>query len=358
MSSAFSEVVNLGDKHIIIGGDLNCHLSPAIDKSPPGRQGHSLHARFVDAFCEDAGYTDVWRAQHHTDREYTFFSSAAQSFTRIDYFLLPRSLLCSVIGYSIGPIIISDHAAVFLEYKLSHPLTRTRYWKFNPLVLTDEKFTSNFRDEFKFFFSTNSSSTSDSSLLWQTSKAFSRGIIISYTSTKKRRQSEQIKIIESKLRRVERECGERPSSQKLKEVSALRGALDTLLTMEAASQIRFAKQKLYESGNKVGRYLAYLTKKKTDSQTIGSVVDSQGKLSFDTLKINSTFKSFYENLYKSEQQPDSLKKMEDFFSSLNLPCLTDEQKATLEAPVSKREVLDAIKVWQVSRPRWTQRGIL
>lgn len=343
LSSAFSEVVNLCSKHTIIGGDLNCHLCPTIDKSPSGTLSLSPHAKFVNAFCEDTDYTDVWRAQHPTDREYTFFSHTKQCFTRIDYFLLPRSLLHSVIYCSIGPIIISDHAAVFLEYKLLHPLTRGRYWKFNPLVLTDEKFTSYFRDEFKFFYSTNSASTNNSSLLWETTKAFSRGIIISYTSTKKRRQAEQIKIIESKLRRAERECGERPSSQKIKEMSALRSALDTLLTMQASNQISFAKQKLYESGNKAGRYLAYLTKKKANSQTIGSVMDDHGKLSFDTLNINSTFKTFYENLYKSEQQPDSLRKMEDFFLSLNLPCLSEERRATLNAPLSKGEILSAIR---------------
>lgn len=145
------------------------------------------------------------------------------------------------------------------------------------------------------------------------------------------------------MKRAEKECGKRPSSQKIKEVSTLRCALDSLLTRDAENHIRFAKQKLYESGNKSGRYLAYLTKKKADSQTIGSVTDCNGKQFFDALNINNTFKSFYENLYKSEQQSDISKKMEDFFASLNLPCLSEEQKATLNAPISGKEVHDAIK---------------
>lgn len=343
LSSVFSKIINLGTKHTIIGGDFNCHLNPVIDKSPPAKPLLSSHAKFVNAFCEDMDYIDVWRAQHLTDKEYTFFSNVSQSSTRIDSFLLPKKLLCSVTCSSIGPIVISDHAAVFLQYNLSHSAAQTRYWKCNHFILTDLTFASYFRDEFKIFFATNSISTHDASLLWETSKAFSRGIIISYTSTKRRRQAEQRKILESKLKHAEGEYGKRPSSQKLKEVSALRCALDSLLTKEAENQIRFARQKLYESGNKAGKYLAYLTRKKADSQTIGSVIDNHGKQFFDTLNINNTFKSFYENLYKSEQQPDSLNKMDAFFSSLNLPCLSEEQKSTLDAPISKKEVLNAIK---------------
>lgn len=48
----------------------------------------------------------------------------------------------------------------------------------------------------------------------------------------------------------------------MKEISALRSALDSLLTKQAEVKIRFAKQKIFEHGDKVGKYLAYLTKKK------------------------------------------------------------------------------------------------
>lgn len=100
----------------------------------------------VNEFCEDMDYTDVWRAQHLTEKEFTFFSNTSQSFTRIDYFLLPKALLQSVVLSSIGTISISDHAAVFIQYTLSEPVNRSRHWRFNPSVLTDPKFLSYFRD--------------------------------------------------------------------------------------------------------------------------------------------------------------------------------------------------------------------
>lgn len=68
---------------------------------------------------------------------------------------------------------------------------------------------------------------------------------------------------------------------------------------------------LYKHGDKVGRYLSYLTKTKADSQIISSVIDSLGKQAFDTINVNNTFETFYENLYKSGLQIDNTEKILD-----------------------------------------------
>lgn len=81
----------------------------------------------------------------------------------------------------------------------------------------------------------------------------------------------------------------KPTPAKMKEISVLRSALDSLFTKQAEVKIRFAKQKIYEHGDKVGKYLAFL-KKKSDSQSILSIVDSSGKRFLDSLSINNTFK--------------------------------------------------------------------
>lgn len=53
------------------------------------------------------------------------------------------------------------------------------------LILQDQKFTSYFSSEFNHFLDINSPSATNSSILWETSKAYARGLIISYTATKK-----------------------------------------------------------------------------------------------------------------------------------------------------------------------------
>lgn len=65
--------------------------------------------------------------------------------------------------------------------------------------------------------------------------------------------------------------------------------LNSLLTQKVEQNIRFAKQKLYEFGNKPSKYLAYFVKKRADSQDISSVKDSSGHVKMDSNGINRVF---------------------------------------------------------------------
>lgn len=246
----------------------------------------------------------------------------------------------------IGNISISDHAAVFAEYSFGNQNTKSNSWRFRPFILADHNFISYFTEEFNSFMSINSASTEGPSLLWKTAKAFSRGLIIAYTLSKMRRQAKQKEILESKLKDAERLYIKKPTPGKMKEISTLRSALDSLLTKQAEVKICFAKQKILEHGDKVGKYLAYLTKKKSDSQCILSIVDSSGKHFLDSLSVNNTFKEWFGNLYKSELEGDTTQSTELFFSTLNLPTLSEDQTSFLNAPISKKEVLEAIKSLQ------------
>lgn len=135
------------------------------------KQSLSPQAEVINALCEDLDF--VWRAQHPTDKEYSYFSEVHKCYTRKDYFFTPKTLLQSIINSSIGNVIVSNHAAVFVQFDLKNPLTQRRHWMFSPLILKDHKFISYFKEEFE-----------SSSLLWEKCIAFSRGLIISYTSSR------------------------------------------------------------------------------------------------------------------------------------------------------------------------------
>lgn len=131
LPNLFSKVIDLDVRNTFIEGDFNCHLNPIVDKSPPRKPSLSPQAKIVSALCEDLDYVDVWRAQHVAEREYTFFSNVYKSYTRIDYFFLPRIMLQSVISSSIGNIVIAAHATVSIHYDLRYPVNQTRHWRFN-----------------------------------------------------------------------------------------------------------------------------------------------------------------------------------------------------------------------------------
>lgn len=72
---------------------------------------------------------------------------------------------------------------------------------------------------------------------------------------------EQQALLEKGLSISEKEYVKKPTVAKLKEITAIRSTLDSLLTKKAGEKLGYAKQRLFEHGDKPGRYLASLTKK-------------------------------------------------------------------------------------------------
>ena len=86
-------IPNLDSHTLILGGDLNCVIDPVLDRSssriiPPSKMSQTLSA-FMDQF----GYIDPWRFTYPSARQYSFFSHAHRSFSRIDYFLMDKNLI-------------------------------------------------------------------------------------------------------------------------------------------------------------------------------------------------------------------------------------------------------------------------
>lgn len=348
LSEVVTKLAGLPHENIIVGGDFNCFINPLIDRLPAGSVVPKKSKQVFGVF-EDVGYVDVWRKLHPSGKEYTFYSNPHKCHTRIDYFFLSKIILNQIVSCKIGHIAISDHAAVYLNFTPKNARKRSRNWRMNPLILKDEKFVEYFRAEFKHFLSVNVPTASNPSLLWETAKAFCRGLIISYTSSKKRRIAEQQDILEKRLSFAEKEYSKKPSESRLGELNAIRCSLNTLLTQTATERVKFAKQKLFEHGDKPGKYLSYLTKKRVASQTIASISVDDGSCSTDPEIINKSFLDFYKKLYKSDQCDNSQSLMEMFFSKIKLPYVNDDQKRDLNAEISESEVHKAIRSLQNGR---------
>lgn len=313
LTEAFTKLSDLAVENTIVGGDFNCLMNPLMDRFPLGTLAQTNQSKQISGLCDDFGFVDVYRTLHPADKEFTFFSNPHKCYTRIDYFFAPKQFMESVVSCSIGNIIISDHAAVYVDVTVRKLYKTPIGWRMDSSILKDHRFISYFSTEFKHFLATNSLSASNSSILWETSKAYARGLIISYTASKRRKTMEQQSLLEKRLSLSEKEYIKRPTASKLKEITAIRSTLDSLLTKKAGEKLAFAKQRLFEYGDKPGKYLAYLTKKRRASQIIESILDGSGNCSTDSKTINDTFKEFYAKLYRSEQANNSETLMEAFF---------------------------------------------
>ena len=255
-------------------------------------------------------------------------------------------MLYPVSSCDIGSITISDHAPVYLQFSHGEAQQRSNKWRFNNHLLNDPNFISFFQTEFQPFFSCNNTPDVSPSLLWETCKAYSRGLIISYEKSTKRKRQEEQRILELQLSECEKAYIQSPTDTNLKATLTTRTTLNSLLTQKAEQSIRFARQKLYEFGNKPTKYLASLVKNRPDSQNISSVKDDSGQVKRDSNGINKVFTEFYGKLYMSEQPAGVSRLMEGFFCNLNLPKPNDQQKTVLNGPITLEEVAEAVGVLQ------------
>lgn len=89
-------------------------LDPLLDVSRGASHLSYTYLKRVKKLLQEHQLVDVWRLMTGGERDYSFFSPAHQSYSRLDYFFLRHTDLPLVLGAKILPSTLSDHAPVRL----------------------------------------------------------------------------------------------------------------------------------------------------------------------------------------------------------------------------------------------------
>jgi hypothetical protein len=119
----------------VVVGDFNIPLSP-IDRS--SKQKFNKEILELNHTIDQMGLTDVYRIFHPTSAQYTFFSAAHGTFSKIDHILQHKASLSKHKKIEIIPCILSDHNAVKLE--LNNKNNSRKYannWELNNTLLNN-----------------------------------------------------------------------------------------------------------------------------------------------------------------------------------------------------------------------------
>lgn len=135
----FNLIPDLSSTQLIIGGDFNTILDCLLDRHSTRPTNLSNASITLNNIIKSLNLVDVWRLQHPTDKEFSFFSSVHKSYTRIDYFLTDATLAADVVISKYYDILISDHSPVEIKINIgwSNPVFN---WRFNPLLLNNLQF--------------------------------------------------------------------------------------------------------------------------------------------------------------------------------------------------------------------------
>lgn len=342
ITKLFTSFPNFESHYIIIGGDFNLTQDPVLDRSSNKMIPVSKSAKTLATLSQQFGLTDPWRHKFPEARTYSFFSNVHHSYSRIDFFLLDVRLLSKIIATEYHAIAISDHAPTSLELAILTCSHLFRPWRFNSVLLAKDSYKQFVHAQISMFFELNDLPDTGRGILWEASKAYIRGQLISFISHARKAESAQEAKLLSDIKTIDERYAIHPDPSLYGERLKLQTELDSITITKVNTLLLRSKQHFYESGDKAGKLLAHQARTEATSKLIQEVKTTTGEVSSDPDVINSIFAEFYNSLYCSDDphSPNST------LDKIDFPQVAEDRIEILGGPITVAEVQEAIKSLQ------------
>uniref|UniRef100_A0A8C0MSG1 RNA-directed DNA polymerase n=1 Tax=Canis lupus familiaris TaxID=9615 RepID=A0A8C0MSG1_CANLF len=320
-------------------GDFNLALS-VLDRSC--KHNISKETRALNDTLDQMDFTDIYRSLHPNSTEYTFFSSAHGTFSRIDHTLGHKSGLNRYQKIGIVPCIFSDHNALKLELNHNKKFGRTsNTWRLRTILLKDERVNQEIKEELKRFMETNENEDTTVQNLWDAAKAVLRGKYIAIQASIQKLERTQIQKLTLHIKELEKKQQIDPIPKRRREFLKIRAELNEIKTRRTVEQINRTRSWFFERINKIDKPLASLIKKKREKTQINKIMNEKGEITTNTKEIQTILKTYYEQLYANKL--GNLEEMDAFLESHKLPKLEQEEIENLNRPITREEIEAVIK---------------
>jgi hypothetical protein len=160
---------------------------------------------------------DVYRIFHPTSAQYTLFSVAHRTFSKIDHILRHKANVSKYKKIEIIPCILSDHNAIKLEINIKNNSRKhANNWKLKNTLLNDQWVIDEMKEEIRRFLEVYENENTTYQNLWDTGKAVLRGKFIVMSAYIKRTERSQIndlvlhlKVLENKNKQIPKQTGQK-----------------------------------------------------------------------------------------------------------------------------------------------------
>ena len=184
-----------------------------MDRS--AKQKISKETQTLNDTMDQLDLVDIYRTFHPRTMNFTFFSSAHGTFSRIDHILDHKSSLSKCKKLEIISSIFSDHNEVRLDfYYRKKTIKNTNMWRINNTLLNNQQIT----EEIKICIEMNENENTTTENLWDTVKAVLRGRVIAMQSYLKKQEKNQINNLTLHLKQLEKKEMKNPRVSRRKEI--------------------------------------------------------------------------------------------------------------------------------------------
>ena len=319
----------------VIAGDFNCTLNSELDRKNC-IASTDIGKLEILSFMSKYDLEDVWRRRNPSKMMFSW--KRMQKESRIDYWLISKSLDNQVNAVNYKTCVFSDHNLVELELRTSDLKRGPGIWKMNVSVIKSKLFQDAFHDWWELW-KKKKVDYNDISVWWDLGKRKIKNLCIDIAKLLKMEKDQRqqyleksIFVLESKVIRSELE------ETKLGEAkSELKGILHE---KGEGAKIR-SRIQWFEEGEKSTKYFYGLEKRNAKDKLWDKIIDNNGNVKYGTHNILNTQIEFYSNLYKKEGI--DTKQTSEFLSSLEYQ-LDDQENSQLEENINISELTASLKM--------------
>ena len=127
---------------LIIGGDVNAVYDPSLDRSRSPLPSDRQSSAALSELKSQLAVTDIWCLMNPEACEYSFYSGAHNTYSRIDCIMMSSNLIQNVIDTKINCIVISDHAAISVTFFPKASPFKSSQWRLNTSILKNNELVS------------------------------------------------------------------------------------------------------------------------------------------------------------------------------------------------------------------------
>lgn len=317
---------------VILGGDFNCTLDPAIDRHSrvEFHPGSADRLRDLVSSCD---LVDLFRWKYPARRAYTRISQHPHggfSGSRIDRLYVSRSILATFTGVTHEVCSMSDHFMVVATSTIIEK--RTAYWIFNNNLLMSDQFKEELTSLWHRW-RERKGAFSDLSQWWDIGKLQIRSLIESNFSRSRYRAS----TLSKEVARVGALLPQNPdmlpyyeSIKRRLQAQNYRHSLEFILR----NQSRWTRE-----GESPTHFFFQATRRRTASVEIGTLIHRNGQV-LHGQEVAEHIREFYTDLYSRPFSPMS----EDTNRFLrHVPTLSDESRDMLDTRLGLQDLMTATK---------------
>uniref|UniRef100_A0A670II53 Reverse transcriptase domain-containing protein n=1 Tax=Podarcis muralis TaxID=64176 RepID=A0A670II53_PODMU len=332
-------LLELDTNKLILLGDMNGVPAPDMDRSTEKRTRNrgKLPKSFSD-MEENLDLIDIWRHQNPTSKQFTHYSEPHQSWGRIDQIWMTRTLSIRVRKCEIHPRTLSDHCALDLELK--NEVKGQYRWRMCENLFDSEEVRERIKDTLKEYLNLNLNKETPIDVVWDASKAVLRGLLIQQNNYRRKVRERKKEEILSQLRNLEKKLTRNPTDEAANRASkVLQSQYSAILNQELEWKIKFAKQRYFESANKMGKLLAWQLRKRKKQNMINKIILDDNIIE-DPEEIENRFTQFFEKLY--EKGGESSAEINSYLEQNEKKYILEEDRTELNKEITINEIKEAI----------------